>query len=70
MIVLEVLALNCPASKLLFVANNDRELAAVRLRFCLDSLSFFFFKLASVPGLIFVVYAVKVYSNNLPVLRL
>ena len=60
MVVLKVLALDHPASKLLLVADDDRELAAICLRFCLDSLSFFFCELSGVPSLFFVMYTVKV----------
>ena len=69
MVVLEMLAPNDPASKMLGIANDNRELAAIRLRSCISSMPIFFCGLASVPGLVFVVYAVKVLSNDLPILR-
>jgi hypothetical protein len=51
-------------------ANIYRKLTAVGLRLCLDSLSVLFFDLAEVPSILFVVYALKIDSNNLAVLRL
>jgi len=68
-VVLKMLAPNNPASKILRIADDDRELAAIRLRSRVSSLPIFFSNLASVPSLVFVVYAVKVLSNNLSVLR-
>ena len=54
-VVLEVLALDDPASIRLGIANDDRELAAVRLRLRSNSLSLFLSELPRVLGVILVV---------------
>jgi len=70
MVVLKVLALDRLASKLLIEDDNNGELAVICLRVGLDSLLFFFFfEFTTVLCGFFVVDAVKVYSNNLSVLR-
>jgi hypothetical protein len=49
------------------VANDDRELRAIRLRFYIRALSFFFIKLKSLSyG---VRYAIEVYLNDVFILR-
>jgi hypothetical protein len=69
MVVLKVLALDRLASKLLIEDDNNGELAVICPRVGLDSLLFFFFEFTTVLCGFFVVDAVKVYSNNLSVLR-
>ena len=69
-VVFEVLASNYPLSKFWLIANIYRELAAIRLGLHLNSFSVFFFKFAAVSSLLFVVYTLKIDSNNLSILRL
>lgn len=68
-VVCKVLASDCLASKVFNAANNNRKLTAVCLHVGLDLLSFVFLKLLTVLCPLLVVDTVKVYSNDLSVLR-
>jgi len=65
---LKTLAPDYPAPLIFRVADHEGELAAVRLGFRLNALSFFFFELTAVLRLI-VVNTVKVLADDLTVFR-
>jgi hypothetical protein len=69
MVMLKTLAPDYPAPLIFRVADHEGELAAVRLGFRLNALSFFFFELTAVLRLILVMNTVKVLADDLTVFR-
>ena len=67
-VMLKVLALDLPASKLLFKVDDKRKLAVICLCSSLNLLLFFFFKFVAIFCDFFVVDTVKIYTNDLSIL--